>query len=83
MKQNVTLVLLGVLIGAVLMLAVPSRAHHSDSYSRLNAKIRRLQGLTRGFNNWGELDPAYLQLPSNCTADDPAVWNLSGSGLGC
>ena len=43
MKQNVTLVLLGVLIGAVLMLAIPASAHHNPGFKKLKDRVWYLE----------------------------------------
>lgn len=84
MKQNVTLVLLGVLIGAVLMLAVPSQAHHRYSYDRLRYRVDVLEGKTSHIGYPDVVfDPAWIDLPSGCSGE-PAVWDFTThAGLGC
>lgn len=82
MKQNVTLVLLGILIGALLMLAVPSQAHHRYSYSNLSNRITVLENKTRHINSYGEFNPDYIDVPAICSWDDVARWDV-GTGLGC
>lgn len=68
----------GFVAGALLFLLVPAQAHHRYSYSSLDSRIDKLEGKTRGFNTYGELDPEYIQRHYLCRWDDPAVWDVSG-----
>lgn len=78
MKQNVTILLLGVLIGAVLMTAAPSQAHHYSSYSQLSNRLLRLEAKTSSLDSAGYLRASYIDKPIGCSYDDVALWNFSG-----
>lgn len=61
MKQNVLLILVGVLIGAMLMTAMPSGAHHSRSLRQVKDRLHRLESA----------------FGSGCSFGDPVTWGSS------
>ena len=61
MKQNVILVLLGVLIGAMLMTALPSMAHHGASTRKLQDRVYYLEQI----------------FEKGCGFGDPVTWGSS------
>ena len=86
--EKLKVLLLGVLIGAVMMISLPSQAHHSRELRRLRNRVAKLEqrtvqlGTDGGY--LGDVHGFQVDMPTGAGCDhlDPAVWR-DGLGLGC